>query len=82
MAVSDQERADREQALQDTLRYRKGHEVVVYFNPEEPAEAVIRPELILAGTMTYGEAISLYGSLILCGGGILLLLAGILGFRK
>jgi hypothetical protein len=64
------------------LLYNKGQQALIYYNPEKPSEGVIKPGLVLGWDQSYGELFQLHTSLILCLGGIGLLIVGILPFRK
>jgi hypothetical protein len=66
-----------QKAARGRLLYNMGQPALIYYNPKKPSEGVIKPGLVLGGDLSYGEVFQLYTSLILCVGGIGLLIVGL-----
>jgi len=66
-----------QEAARGRLLYNKGQQALIYYNPEKPSEGVIKPGLVLGWDQSYGEVFQLHTSLILCYGGIGLLIVGL-----
>ena len=76
--LSDRSMAARQEAVKGNLKYPPGQEVVVFYNPSEPGEAVIKPGRFITG----GTFIIIILMMILWFWGIIMFIRGLRALKR